>query len=117
MLPLAYRDYDLFQSPYFYKKFKDRKADISYTHHYEFLKDFYGVFKNPEKSVLLNDPRPGNRYCDTMCVFKKTDGIYVCVTLKDSDGYYEMVNVMPANKWLKEIFDNKEELRGNLVEG
>ena len=112
MLPLRYRDYDLFQSPYFFKKFKDRKVSIGYNHHTDFLIDFYEIFKNPSKSVIMKDTRPNDndRYCDTLCIYKNGQ-TYIEVALKEFDGYFEIVNVMPSNLWLKDIYDKKEEIR------
>lgn len=90
-----------------------RKEKIGYTHHLNFLKDFFKIFKEPSKSVLMKDTRPNlnNRYCDTFCIFKNGSGLCIVVTLKESGEYFEMINIFPANLWQREIFDNKEKLR------
>ncbi len=111
MLPLRYRDFEIFQSPYFFKKFKDRKYQIGYTHHFDLLKEFLESFKEPSKSVLMKDLRKGERYCDTFCIFKNSVGLCITISLKENNGYFEMVNIYPSNIWQKEIFDNKDEIR------
>ncbi|MEK6913421.1 MAG: hypothetical protein AABW47_01990 [Nanoarchaeota archaeon] len=114
MLPLMYRDFETYQSPYFFKRFKDRKTQIGYTHHFDLLKDFLESFKEPSKSVLMKDVREGIRYCDTFCIFKNSAGIYITITLKETGGYFEVVNVLPSNLWQKEIFDNKDDIRKEI---
>lgn len=113
MLPLMYRDYHTFQSPYFFKKFKDRKDKIGYQSHYDLIKDFISSFKEPSKSVLMKDVRKGSRYSDTFCIFKNPGGVCITIALKEDEGYFELINVYPSNVWQKEIFDNKDEIRGD----
>jgi hypothetical protein len=114
MLPLMYRDFETYQSPYFFKRFKDRKAQIGYIHHFDLLKDFLESFKEPSKSVLMKDVREGVRYCDTFCIFKNSAGICITITLKETSDYFEVVNVFPSNLWQKEIFNNKDEIRKEI---
>jgi len=114
MLPLKYRDFDTFQSPYFFKRFKDRRLDIGYNHHFDLLKDFLESFKEPSKSVLMKDVREGVRYCDTFCIFKNPAGICITITLKEHNGYFEVVNLFPSNLWQKEIFENKDNIRKEI---
>lgn len=109
LLPLSERDKRLSQAPYFFKKFRERRAEIGYVHHQNFISEFYNAFPDPQKSLLIKDPRSNGRYGDTLCIFKNKLGIFVCVILRSGD-YYEMVNLTRATKWQMELFDKKEEL-------
>ena len=92
MLPLSERDKKLSQSPYFFKRWRERRDEIGYIHHQKFISEFYEIFQDPTKSLLMKDPRTDRvRFGDVLCIFKNSENIFICVILKSGD-YYEMFN-------------------------
>jgi hypothetical protein len=112
MIPKEYRKKNLFQSQHFFRRFNEKKYDLTYIHLADFITDFYKVFEDLNKSFVFYDERKGERAGNLLCIYQKpnADEPFICVVLKDGE-YYEMINVMLANQWHITRFHQKEQLR------
>lgn len=111
MLSLELRKKELVQSFYFFQKFIKVKGDIGYKHQSDLLTEFYCVFKDKNQSVIISEPDVDERAYDMLCIFENSNKAYICVTLKRTPEYIEIIGVKPADEKLKKWYDNKEQLR------
>lgn len=117
MLPSSERSKKISQSPYFFKRWKQRRGEIGYVHHQDFISEFYEVFQDPERSFFMPETRTDKiRFADTLCIFQNRFEIFVCVCLKSGE-HYEMVNFTVARAWQIDQFNKKEEIRQQNMEG